>query len=1116
MSGVPRLYNDARSKPSHTLRRNELKTILSCCAVLLLLGMSAAAQDAELTGSVHDSSGALIPQASVRVLNTQTGVTRNAQTNDAGLYLFESLQPGLYELYITAPGFKKIVRTGLELHVAQSATLDFTLELGNLQESVSVSAGAEMLQTSTAQLGTIVTPEKIVDLPLNARNFSELVTLTPGAIPVSVGENNSPLFVAKVGQSYFPAINGQTNRSNTFTLDGIYNNGDYGGTYAVAPNIDALSEFQVQSQSDQAEFGGVTGGVVNVITKSGTNEFHGSAYEFLRNDALDARGFFTAKKPPLRQNQFGATVGGPIRKDKTFFFFSYEGYRQDNPNSALTIVPTAQQLAGDFTGSKPIYNPFTTRINPNNPNQYLRDAFPNNMVPASMLNPSTEAWAKAVIPAPITTGFAGFNQRNDDPQTAPFNQYNIRADHHFSQSDFAWVRYIRGEQNQRTANPLPGTYSLTDLPSVNVGGNYTHIFGANTVASFLIGYTSMRQITAPFVSGQKLVAQGLFPGLDPALNAPGMSIPSAFGTIPSDTRHRGPQEGFQYSGDLSHIHGRHSFKFGTGATILTYHTNETEGSMTFATAQTADLNNLGNTGSDIASFDLGVVNTWTYRARIYALEAQIWDAYVQDRWRVSDKLTLNYGLRWDLLRNPAFSLNFPSMWDFGTGKYVVGSKPVPPCSATQGAPCLSDPNNSYDQQMVVYTGSSKFRADNYKMFGPRFGFAYRLRPDLVLRGGFGIFYDLLAGSTQQAQNPVGNWPNTQLLVGTENKNIVTATANNLFGGHDPRIPAATPVASYNYYYNPRMKDPYSEQWHFEIQKQLPDSSQLTMGYVGSHNLRLSIGGDYNTALYPGPGSPQARALWPNDPVSLWDRSIGQSKYDALQIKFERRFSAGFSYLLSYTWSKSLDVASSGQFNDEGFSLQTPYDPNASRSVSGFDIPQYFSGAIVYDLPFGHGRKWLHEGLLSRAVGTWQLNTIIQLRSGQPFSLATNVDIANIGAIAGSTMDRPDLVGNPHLSSPSASEWFNVSAYAIPKPYTYGTSGRNQLWTQNLANADVSVFREDSINEGIRLQFRAEAFNVLNHPTFGIPGTLFTSSSFGKVSSTVSTARQIQLALKVIF
>jgi hypothetical protein len=1095
------------------------KVIVAVSMALALGAPCLRAQEAEVNGVVRDSTGAAIPKAAVLVLSRATGTPRTVTTNASGLYTISSLRPGLYDITVTADGFKKIVRNELELRVAQKATLDFAMELGDVKESVTVVGGNETLETSTAQLGTVISPEKIVDLPLNARNFSQLITLTPGATPVSVAENNSPLFVARVGQSYFPAINGQSNRSNSFTLDGVFNNGHFGGTYAVAPNIDALSEFKVQSHSDLAEFGGVSGGVINLVTRSGTNEFHGSVYEFLRNDALDARGFFTARKPPLRQNQFGATGGGRIIRDRTFFFASYEGYRQVNPSALLTRVPTPEQLAGNFsTTPRQIFDPFSTRSDPNAADRFLRDPFPGNIIPSARLNPSMTAWGRAVIPRPIDTGFAGFNQRNDDPQRFPYNQYNIRGDHRFHQNSSIWGRYTWGEQNQRVANSLPGTYSLTDLPSSNLGVGYVHVFGPSSVLTGLFGYSRMRQRTAPFLTSENLMEKGLFPGLPTGqtFTAPGMGIPSMFGVIPSDTRNRGPQGGYHFQADWSRLVGRHSLKFGGSAVILRYHTDETDGALRFADQQTADLNNPGNTGFDVASFALGVVDTWSYRDRNYSLEAQTWSGYAQDTFKVTDRLTVNLGLRWDLLRNARFSRNFPSMWDFNTGKYIVGSTRPPDCATARKAPCLSEPDNAYVRDNVIFTGSSKFRRDDYKMFGPRFGLAYRWRPSTVIRGGYAILFDLLAGATQQAQNAVGAWPNTALTSSPENRNVITAVANNLTQGRDPRIPVATPLTSYNFYYDPNFQSPYSQQWHLEVQRELPANTQLTMGYVGSHNLRLPIGGDYNTARTPGPGPDRPRALWPNAPVSMWDRSIGQSNYHALQVKLDKRYANGISYLLSYTWSKSIDTGASGQFGVESASLQDPYNPRESRAVSGFDIPHFLSTAVVYELPFGPGKRWLRSGVGAWILGSWQMNSILQLRSGQPYTLFTNADIANIGAVSGTTRVRPDLIGNPRLDKPTPSLWFNTAAYAIPRPFTYGSSGRNQLRSDGFVNMDFSLFREDRIGERVRTQLRVESFNVLNHPTFGVPQTQFSAPNFGRVGSTISTARQIQLGLKVSF
>jgi hypothetical protein len=355
---------------------------LSFLAILLAASLTAQTT-AEITGRVVDPSKAAVPGATVTALNIDKQTERTTTSNDQGFYTFNSLDTGAYQITVQLAGFKALTRTGIKLDVNQSLRLDFALEVGQFSEKVQVVGEVANLEANTAQLGTVMTEEKIADLPLNARNFSQLLALTPGASPISVAQNaGGGQTTQRIGVLVFPAVNGQTNRSNSFTLDGVYNNGAFTGTYAIAPNIDELSQFKVQSHSDLAEFGGVTGGVVNIATKSGTNDFHGSAYEFLRNDALDARGFFTAGKPELRQNQFGTTLGGRVIKNKTFFFFSYEGFRQINGASMLALIPTPAQIAGDFSATKqPLYDPYSTATDPQNPNRFLRNPFPNNQIP---------------------------------------------------------------------------------------------------------------------------------------------------------------------------------------------------------------------------------------------------------------------------------------------------------------------------------------------------------------------------------------------------------------------------------------------------------------------------------------------------------------------------------------------------------------------------------------------------------------------------------------------------------------------------------------------------------------------------------------------------------------
>ena len=920
----------------------------------------------------------------------------------------------------------------------------------------------------------------------------------------------------------FPAVNGQTNRSNSFRLDGVYNNGHYTGTYTVAPNIDALSQFKVQSHSDQAEFGGVTGGIINLATKSGTNEFHGSLYEFLRNDRLDAREFYAQSRPVLRQNQFGGTLGGPVLKNKTFFFFSYEGYRQVNASSQLALVPTPAELGGDF-GATPrrLYDPYSTRTDPQNANRYLRDPFPNNRIPAARLSPSIKAFADAIVPQPVNTGTGVFNSINSDSQTFPANNYSIRADQYVSTRDWIWFRYNWSDSNQSRALQLPNTVNVTEIPAKNLGANYTHTFGPNTVVSALFGFSSTTYNDAPRFADQNLIEKGHFKGfpLDSRTQAPGVNIPGFFSLA---MRHRtlGPQRGWQQKADLSHTRGRHTLKFGGEIIRQPWSNVQITETLNFSTRPTADLNNLGNTGYAPASFVMGLMDQTLLSITDIKVESQTYSFYAQDSWKATDRLTLNYGVRWDILRPPSTSKSIPETWDFNTGKFLVGAKGLPACSETRNEPpCLPDPNNAYVKQWVVFTGKPKIRSDELGLFGPHLGVAYRLGGRTVVRSSFAILHDLMAGVSQQGQSGQSVWPASGGGTLNSNATFVTATADAAFGSASSGLAAfasaPSPAAAITNYCDPLFRDPYSIQWNFDIQRELARNLSFTIGYVGSHTLRLSVAGDYNTALTPGPGAVAPRALWPHAPVTSYDRSVGQSNYNGLRLTTERRFSNGFSFLLAYTWSKSIDTASSGAFT-ENLSLQNPYDPNGSRSVSGFDIPHVLTLASVYALPFGHGKTWLKQGVPARILGNWQVNGILMARSGQPFTAVTNADIANIGTTTAATRARPDVVGDWHLANPTPALWFNTSAFRAPAQYRFGNAGRNIMRTDSLTDLAFSLFRADRITERATLQFRAEAFNILNHPTFGAPMSTTTSPAFGVVGGTASGARQVQLGLKLLF
>jgi len=598
---------------------------------------------------------------------------------------------------------------------------------------------------------------------------------------------------------------------------------------------------------------------------------------------------------------------------------------------------------------------------------------------------------------------------------------------------------------------------------------------------------------------------------------PGMNLPGIFGRLTARNSDRGPMEAWQSRGDLNWVRGRHTVKMGSEYIRHPWHNTTTDFELGFNTAQTADLNNAGRTGDTIASFVLGVPDDRTYIFPSLVLHSDTFNAYLQDSWKATSRLTLNFGLRWDVLLPPVMTQGIPATWDFNTGRFLVGMKEPGPCANPPVQPCLADPSNAYLRQWVRFTGDSRLRRNEWALLGPRIGIAYRATPTLVVRTGFGILYDTFAGVNQQGQNGGGGgWPVPDSFLNPGlNPNLVTAVADDPFRGAPAAIAAPTPANVRAFFFDPRFRNAVSYQWNFDLQKELPTGIVLSAAYVGSSNDRLPVGGAYNVALTPGPGNPRDRALWPHAPATDYDRSVGRSTYHGLQTRAERRFAQGFSIIAQYTWSKSIDV-SSGFFGVEDQQLQNPYDLRGSRAVSGFDIPHFVSAGAVWQLPFGKGQRWLRSGALARLLGNWQMNAMLLARSGQAFTPVTNLDTANIGAPGQNTRVRPDLLRDPRLSNPTPAAWFDRSAYAVPAPFRFGTAGRNQLRADRLDNLDFGLFREDRWTERLRSQLRLELFNALNHPSFGTPQLLITSPRFSEVSGTASNARQMQLALKVLW
>lgn len=1087
--------------------------------------------NASVNGAIRDSAGGLVPGTTIRLQNVQTGVERTAESNEAGNYVFLNVPPGEYLIEAQKTGFRQIRTERFVLEVNRTATFDLTLEVGQVEQTVSVAASAVELQASTAELGTVVETKQVLDLPLNGRNFTQLLTLSTGASPISVGQNSGGGQATAVGQVTYPSINGQSNRSNLFLLDGLTNTGAFMSTYAVPPIVDAVQEFKVQSHNDQAEFGMATGGAINVVTKSGTNAFHAAAWEFLRNEALDARNPFRTSKTPLRQNMFGVTLGGPVvlpgyrGQNRTFFFLSYQGFRNRTAANSLYRVPTEANLRGDLSDwPRQIYDPFSTRENPERPGTFLRTPFTGNQIPAARLDPGWLSYLRGTVPAPIETGVADRNQLDLTPTSIDQEEYSGRFDHTFSSRDFAWFRWS-GQFYGRTGSAGRQTLgTFEDFFTVNAGGSWVHTFSSSSVLQTQIGYTVIKRTAGnQFQEGIDAIDES---GINRefccafrsgAVIMPGINV-NQFFSGGERVEYSQPTEITQYKVNYTKIAGRHEWKIGGEFNHNQFQTQVSDHNVTFDSPSTADPNNQAQTGSPLASLLLNVPLAADRRDFFKTTRfGGIFGFYVQDSWKVTPKLTLNLGLRYDYTIVPPVGLESDGTIAMGnmdliSGRYLLQAIP-PTCAEVGQAPCL--PSATLPDHVELDPRGSLLNnwGDNWQ---PRLGLAYKLASQTVLRGSFGIFFDSWAGVTQSSQNLGHTWPDvgrrlsSNLNLSTTSQPVPTISGKNPFPS--ATTPAPTPFNDGAFFIDPDFQNGKSLQWNFGIQHQLGSSELISVNYVGSTNTRLPLGGFYNVAADAAPGSATARRPFPYIAPTNFDRSWARSNYHSLQAQWRRRFATGFAYLVNYTWSKSISVGCDGFFGVEGCAVQDPYHFNNERSVAGTDLTHILNASATYELPFTKSS--------SRAVriiaGGWQLNTIATLHSGQPFTVNMNGDIANTGNQNGYM--RPNVVGDPRLDNPSVSRWFNTSAFAAPAAFTFGNAGRNVLRGDGAVNFDLSLFRSFPLplREGSRLQFRAEAFNIFNHVRYANPVSNLSAANFGSVLSTASRERQLQLGVKVEF
>ncbi|HEY2470658.1 MAG TPA: carboxypeptidase-like regulatory domain-containing protein [Terracidiphilus sp.] len=1142
--------------------------------LLLALSCSAGAQvsTASVNGVIRDPNGGVIPGATIVLHSIETSVEHSSISNNAGAYVLLNITPGRYTIQASAKGFNPQKTDEFVLAVDQIATFDFSLKVGAETQVVSVNAAAAQLDVTGATLGTVIETKQVNELPLDGRNFTALLSLTPGVVPIMVGQNagmqGSGGFGAAVaiGSDYtFPAINGQTGRSNFFLMDGLFNYGTIESTYAIAPIIDAIQEMKVVSHTDDAEFGGVLGGVVNVVTKSGTNDIHGAAWEYVRNTVFDARGFFlptSSPKPFYHQNQFGASGGGPVvipklynGRNKTFFFGAYQGYRYSTPANSQLLVPTDAEYAGNEADNHQpqIYDPFTTTcvaVGTDPCGTFSRTPFEGNQIPASRLSQANTqamiAWAKFVFPAAgpclqSTNGFCSANALDTTPTTQVQNEFNVRGDQTFGAKDSAWFRYSFINSTVNKSNGLPGLPDHHILNARDWGGSYVHIFGPTRIIQVQFAHATVVDNSTNFFKASTadiISTVGFSPNFVGGFAAaggksllPGPGISGFANSSESVNLTPKATDTWEYRGTYTQIIGSHEIKFGAGFDTNNFASPLAQVNEGFGAAQTGLPSTSAATGDAFTSFLLDVPSPNGPSRRNVNEQEQpggLLSAFLQDSWKMTRRLTLNYGLRYDYPFLPRYGTRATvgqeggpetGEMDWNTGNWLIQQLP-PLCTVRGFAPCI--PGTGLPAHVVV-SPNGKITHNIHTNYGPRFGFAFKVNDKTVTHGAFGIVFDDWAAVAQMAQNFEGSWPDIGQQIAATTTNVPTSTqltpnvtAQDPFsgGGGGGLFPAATPFGSQDWYFDPNIKNAYSEQWNFGVQRQLGGSMALKVDYVGSTTHRANVGGLYGTALTPGPGDQSLREPYPYAPPTFYDRSVGNGSYNALQVQLDRRYSGGYSYQIAYTKAKSLTV-DDGWFGIEGTSPQDPYHPQASRGYSATNIPNLFVANGLYAIPVGPGKRFSTGNRVGDYIlGNWQINSVFTWRNGQPFNVSDSFDAANTGA----GQERPNVVGKIHNGPHTQREWFNTSGYAAPALYTYGNSYTNDQQMQRWINLDASVIRSFPIWREKQFQFRAESFNLLNHPIFGQPGSDINSpANFGQIgSSQANLNRQLQMSGKIIF
>lgn len=1111
-----------------------------------------------ILGTVTDASGAAVPGVSVSITNTGTNSTFVARANAEGFYTSPGLPVGEYIVAAEREGFKRAVRSGITLQVDQRAQVNLLLEVGTVAETVQVTAEAPLVDTSNPSVGKVVERRRIAELPLNGRNALALMLLTP-SIKSNAGPTNSG-FGDRGIQLSSVSINGGPNSMNGMILDGGNNIQSYIGEVNINPAVDAVEEFKVQTGAMSAEFGFTGGGVVNVVTKSGTNSLHGSLYHFLRNDKFDARNTFAATKPPFRYNQYGVAAGGPVLRDRTFFFGNWEQYHFRQSTSQIGTFPTDRQRRGDFsdlldtTGRLiPIFDPATTRANPAGTG-FVRDPFSNNQIPADRLDP-VALKINEFYPLPNRPPTNSFTNSNNfqrlGGESRFMRQYTIKFDHRFAMKNALFGRYSyfqhKTDNGASAATIYPNDVVAKrddDLQNRNFLLSDTHTFSPTLINEFRIGFT---RSVFPFVV--RSFGGGWPQNLGMPAIVPSDTFPQISNGLPGFNTGTAGVRGslyWQFSDMLTKIAGGHTLKFGADHRLLrgnNFQRGSPSGNFSFPAGLTGNPQAPAGTGSGYATFLLGAVGSATVTTHLgEAQHGYSSSFFIQDDWKVTRRLTVNLGLRYDFQQQPVERYNGASNFD----------------------PFTVDPNSGLLGR-TVFAGLDgqprSFRREDKNDFGPRFGFAFDIfgNARTVIRGGYAIFYPYQfwrqnfgnpAGFAQTATNylPPGgnnNFPAFPLRIGLPSPPIQPQGSN--LG------PSAFLGQSVNWD-EPAGTTPMSQQWNVSLQQQLPGQWLIDLGYsanVGHHF--TSEGYDFNQldpqflslgralqAAVPNPYAGRVPGGLGSATITRLQSLLLYPYYSSINVRFprmgnfnshlfllsvEKRMSRGLALLFSYTPGKVIsdslrvpvDFGPVEQTNVWSFQ-NGKYDRTQNRSVDPTDVSQRAVLSALYELPFGRGHRWSSgSAAVNQIIGGWQVNTIGVMQTGIPLV---------VRGASNFLADRPNSTGvSAKLEERTAQRWFDTTQFVNPPEFTFGNVGRvlPDVRTPGTVNWDLSLIKNTSVTETVTVQFRAEAFNFLNHVNLGAPNVSFLAGTDGRnrsgtfgVITQARDARVIQFGLKLLF